>query len=58
MGGVIADAQQFAAAAAGPEHEYFPSPEIRTGDNGSTGRKGSRPALTNRKRGVFGLRNR
>ncbi|MFZ5797457.1 MAG: polya polymerase [Thermodesulfobacteriota bacterium] len=58
MGGVIADAQQFAAAAAGPEHEFLPPPEIRTGDNGSTGRKGSRPAFTNRKRGVFGLRNR
>lgn len=56
--GVLADVQPFTVAAPAPDQDFFPPPEIRSGENGSTGRKGSRPAFTNRKRGVFGLRNK
>ena len=57
-GGVAADEQQFAVAIAAPDHDFFPPPETGAGENGSTGRKGCRPAFTNRKRGVFGLRGK
>lgn len=57
-GGTLADEQQFAVAVPGPEHDFSPPPEMRVGENGSTGRKGCRPAFTNRKRGVFGLRGK
>ena len=56
-GGTPADEQQFAVAVAGPEQDFFPPPAAGTGE-GSSGRKGSRPAFTNRKRGVFGLRGK
>jgi poly(A) polymerase len=57
-GGVAADEQQFAVALAAPTHDFFPPPETGAGENGSTSRKGCRPAFTNRKRGVFGLRGK
>ena len=59
VGGAPADEQQFTVAVdvGGPEHDFLPLPPI-TGENGSSGRKASRPAFTNRKRGVFGLRNK
>jgi poly(A) polymerase len=57
-GGAAADELQFAVADAAPDHDFFPPPEIRTKENGSTGRKGCRPAFTNRKRGIFGLRGK
>ncbi|HBI15232.1 MAG TPA: polya polymerase [Desulfobulbaceae bacterium] len=58
MEGAPADEQQFAVAVAAAGHDFFPPPETGAVENGSTGRKGFRPAFTRRKRGVFGLRNK
>lgn len=57
-GGAAADEQQFAVAVAASGHDFFRLPETGAGENGSTGRKGCRPAFTNRKKGVFGLRKK
>lgn len=55
--GTPVDAQQFAVPLPGPDHDFLP-PTPGPSENGPSGRKGSRPAFTNRKRGVFGLRNK
>lgn len=57
-GGAAADELQFAVAVAALDHDFFPPPEIRARANSSAGRKECRPAFTNRRRGVFGLRGK
>jgi poly(A) polymerase len=56
-GGGAADEQQFAVAVTGTEHDLYPSPAAVIGE-GSSGRKGCRPAFTSRRRGIFGLRRK